>query len=277
MSDLTNIEKLKLERLFDMGGGYVLGFSNRSLQQFFIELLDIDIYDTRYSGYGDSKANRLRSFWSKESNYKVSSLIIAMLEYWNEINQRLEKEVDLKTEDLYNDCLKIAEKLRSESLSDHIKDLSEPDLDDKDFKLLAKKIKESIEKNEPEIALDRLHTYLVKFIRNLCDKHCITYDINKPLHSFYGEYVKFLRKSGFIDSDMTDRILRSSISILEAFNDVRNNKSFAHDNKILLNYNESMLVFKNISSTIAFIQSVESKVNSSRDEEDNNWEQELPF
>jgi hypothetical protein len=31
---------------------------------------------------------------------------------------------------------------------------------------------------------------------------------------------------------MTERILKSSISVLDFFNDVRNNKSLAHDNLV---------------------------------------------
>ncbi len=34
MSDLTSIEKLKLEKLFDMESGYVLDFSNRTFGNF---------------------------------------------------------------------------------------------------------------------------------------------------------------------------------------------------------------------------------------------------
>jgi hypothetical protein len=34
MSDLTFIEKTKLEKQFQMGGGYVLDFSNRTLAEF---------------------------------------------------------------------------------------------------------------------------------------------------------------------------------------------------------------------------------------------------
>jgi hypothetical protein len=42
-----------------------------------------------------------------------------------------------------------------------------------------------------------------------------------------------------IESRMTETILKSSISVLEAFNEVRNNKSLAHDNE-LLNESERM-------------------------------------
>ena len=57
---------------------------------------------------------------------------------------------------------------------------------------------------------------------------------------------------------MTERILKSSISVLDAFNDVRNNKSFAHDNPIL-NYQESMLIFNDVSNVIKFIESIEER------------------
>jgi hypothetical protein len=65
---------------------------------------------------------------------------------------------------------------------------------------------------------------------------------------------------------MTERILKSSISILESFNDVRNYQSFAHDNPIL-NYHESVLIFNNVSSAIKFIEAIE-KERSEVDEQD---------
>ena len=57
---------------------------------------------------------------------------------------------------------------------------------------------------------------------------------------------------------MTERILKSSISVLEAFNGVRNNQSFAHDNTIL-NYHESILIFNDIANVVRFIESIEQK------------------
>ena len=51
--------------------------------------------------------------------------------------------------------------------------------------------------------------------------------------------------------------MKASISILEAFNEVRNNQSFAHDNNIL-NYHESILIFNNVASAIKFLQSMET-------------------
>lgn len=58
---------------------------------------------------------------------------------------------------------------------------------------------------------------------------------------------------------MTARILKSSISILEAFDDVRNNQSLAHDNK-LLDYDEALLIFNHVASAVRFLRSLESKL-----------------
>jgi len=50
-------------------------------------------------------------------------------------------------------------------------------------------VRDSIEKNEPEAGLDRLHTFVTKLIRSLAEKRGIVIDRGKPLHSICGEYV----------------------------------------------------------------------------------------
>lgn len=75
MSDLTNVERRKLERLFEMGGGYVLDFSNRTFEEFVTDTIGRNIYDSRYNHGSGSKANRLRGFWQAEPNYVVGKLL----------------------------------------------------------------------------------------------------------------------------------------------------------------------------------------------------------
>jgi len=58
MSDLSNLEKRKLERDLGMSSGYVLDFSNRTFDEFFLDVLNIDIYDEKYDG---SSLNRVGS------------------------------------------------------------------------------------------------------------------------------------------------------------------------------------------------------------------------
>ena len=92
----------------------------------------------------------------------------------------------------------------------------------------------------------------MKYVRTLCAQRGLTVIRDKPLHSLFGEYVKRLRDEGHIESEMAIRILKSSISTLEAFNDVRNNRSLAHDNQIL-DYNEALLIFNHVASSIRFL------------------------
>jgi hypothetical protein len=77
---------------------------------------------------------------------------------------------------------------------------------------------------------------------------------------------------------MTEKILKYSIHVIEAFNDVRNNRSFAHDNQIL-NYSESVLIFNNITNSIKFIETIEKEIdkeNNVQHTETSDWE-DLPF
>lgn len=275
MANLSFSDKKRLETFLDMGGGYVLNFSNNSLQRFVHDAIGVDIYNPKYDyGSSASKANRIRGIWEKESDYQVGLLTEAFVIYWTEfIGGDTISDDQFK---ILKACEALAHKLKSESLGAQIQ-VIQATSDDINFHKLAKQVREAIEKNEPETALDRLHTYVVRFIRELCDKHGIAYDKDKPLHSFYGEYIKHLKKIDLIKSNMTERILKSSISTLEAFNDVRNNQSFAHDNSIL-NYHESLLIFKNISSIVEFINSIEEPpVKEIKEVNKNSLEEDLPF
>jgi hypothetical protein len=76
---MTFIEKTKLENLFQMGDGYVLDFSNRTLAESVVESTGRDIYDAKYDYVSGSKANRLRAFWTLEPNQLARKLIQDLL------------------------------------------------------------------------------------------------------------------------------------------------------------------------------------------------------
>ncbi|MBT3314062.1 abortive infection family protein [archaeon] len=275
MSNLSSIEKLKLERLFEMDGGYVLEFSNRTFQEFILENIRVDIYDDKYAYASGSKANRLRAFWTEESNYLVSKLISSLLEYWKAQNLLNSHNTNQVEQELYDECKKITERLKQDSAVENIEALQSYS-DKRSFSLLAKSIREGIQRNEPEKELDRLHTYVVKYVRLLCDKHGISYDKKVPLHSLFGGYVKHLKQRNLIEAEMTERILKSSISIMESFNKVRNNQSLAHDNSIL-NYHESLLIFNHVANLIKFIETIENvEEESEQDDNENDWD-DIPF
>lgn len=277
MAELSRVERMKLEKMFDMYGGYVMDFSNQSFREFIYEETRIEIYDDKYCTYGHSKAKRLRSFWDIESNYRVGKVTKAMLDKWRDEKVIYGREISKTEHALWAECEKISRKLLDKSIIEEIEVIKEIE-DDRDITILSKSIKESIAKNQPEEALDRLHTYLMKFLRNLCNKHEIIFTNEESLNALFGKYVKFIVANQKIESIMAERILKYSINVLEAFNDIRNNKSFAHDNPIL-NYEESVLIFNSVTNSLKFIETVEDKIDQRKKEEQTeniDWE-DLPF
>lgn len=81
MAILTTNEKQILEKLFQMRGGYVLNFSDRTMREFFRDDIDIDIYNQKYNYSSGSKANRLRGLWQVEEGKTVGKTILKLIDY----------------------------------------------------------------------------------------------------------------------------------------------------------------------------------------------------
>ena len=79
MSTLTEIEKRYLEKLLDMGGGYVLDFKDATFGEFF-ERHKVNIHGPRYQKFGTSKANKLRVFWASKPDRLVGTVLSEMLD-----------------------------------------------------------------------------------------------------------------------------------------------------------------------------------------------------
>jgi hypothetical protein len=254
MSDLTPLEVRKLEKLFDMSSGYVLSFSNKSMADFFVEMR-IDIYAEQYATFGSSKANRLRCFWKHAPNNLVGRSIEQMI--LHAIEEGFPAAVDASQAKI-DEARGIAQRLLADqpvSELDSLVALS----DERDFDAVAEQVRDAIEKNQPEVGLDRLHTFVHKFLRVCCEDYDIEITSQKPLHSVLGEYLRALKRDGMFETEMSERIIKSSISTLESFNDVRNNRSLAHDNPIL-GYEESLLIFNHVASSIRYLRSIRTIV-----------------
>lgn len=266
MSSLKHIDRVTLERYFDMGGGYVCDFSNRTFADFIVEATGVDIYDSKYDEGSGSKANRLRAYWRVESDAAVARLLKAMLEYWKRQKVVSSEGITQAETALHEECEKIAAKLSS---SNTLEDAAVFDLhesDDSAFTVLVGTIKESVEKGEPSQALDRVHTFVVRWMRKVCERHAIEYDREVSLTGLFSRYVKYLEDNGKLDSEMARRIIRSAGSWLDAFNTVRNNQSLAHDNPLLSN-RESKLILNSVASVLRFIKETEDELSQSRTED----------
>src|SRR3989338_8382831 len=81
MAELTTLEKQILEKLFQMGSGYVLNFSDRTMGEFFRDDVGVDIYNQKYNYESGSKANRMRGLWLKADEKLVGKSILKLIEY----------------------------------------------------------------------------------------------------------------------------------------------------------------------------------------------------
>jgi hypothetical protein len=106
MANLTYVDKLQLEKLFGMGSGYVLNFSDRTFQEFVVDCVGIDMYAPGMDAGGSSKAKRLRYFWKTQPNQAAGKLLVALCDYY----QVTESQTD---ESLLSQCRGIAERLSS--------------------------------------------------------------------------------------------------------------------------------------------------------------------
>jgi hypothetical protein len=95
---MTELKKLKsidiklLDEIFEMGGGYVLDFSNSTFSEFFNDELGINIDDAAYEVNGTSKAKKLR-FYIRQTNIEnVIKVILALWEYREAIRRRSSQE-----------------------------------------------------------------------------------------------------------------------------------------------------------------------------------------
>ncbi len=111
MANLTTNGKQILEKLFQMGGGYVLNFSDRTMGEFFKDDVGVDIYAEKYNYASGSKANRMRGFWRVADDALVAESIIKLVDYIK--NQVLLGEFKEKEfpEKLLQRALQIAHKL----------------------------------------------------------------------------------------------------------------------------------------------------------------------
>ena len=161
MSSLSYLEKSTLEKLFEMGSGYVLNFSNHTFDMFVGSSTGKDIRGDEYVLGSGSKANRLRAFWDKEPDHVVAKLLGDLLDYIEH------EEIEYKPKRMAA-ARGIVERLTKSTEVAGVEVLSET-LDE-----LESSVRESIENRRFQAGLSHLHTFATRFVRRLCDRHGIS-------------------------------------------------------------------------------------------------------
>jgi hypothetical protein len=255
---VPKLKRTEIETLDDAfntgnGAGYVLDFSDRTFALYFEEEFGIDIDAGKYSEKGPSKGKRLKCFIDKEDAKTVAQVLRNLWDYRASL---LEKRGNGDSKTYLTDAyFNIVHRLEGDGglvSTDAIEKFSNNETLDE----LIAAIHRDIAANKPQAALDRLHTYCMKKFSHLLSMRNMTCEQDEPLNSRVGKYIKALEGEVEIH-EISRRIMKSSISIFDAFNDVRNNKSFAHDNE-LMGLHEARFIFDSVSNILRFIRSFES-------------------
>ncbi|WP_187276120.1 MULTISPECIES: abortive infection family protein [unclassified Methylobacterium] len=235
-----------------MSSGYVLDFSDRTMAEWFEEGFGMDIQSGAYDATGSSKAKRLRTFIEVEDGHTVGAVLRALWVYAEETrDQRVipPSEAEVATVFAFIDRIEaIEERPRTDALERFKRDDT---LDE-----LIAAIQRDIAANKPAPALDRLHLYCMKKFTHLLDERRIPWDREEPLHSRVGKYVRALERERELRR-ITVRVLKTAIGIFDDLNDVRNNRSFAHDND-LVDAAEARFIFDAVSAILRFVKSVDT-------------------
>lgn len=118
-----------------MSGGYVFNFSNNSFQRFIYDSIKVDVYNSKYEIYGNSKANRLRAIWDLENELKVGKLTEDLLDYYITDKKLNNQEVSKNIKEVIDECLINANKLqgkysKQEAKSENIDQFLQKELDE---------------------------------------------------------------------------------------------------------------------------------------------------
>lgn len=278
MANLTSREKRLFEELLVMGGGYVLDFTNPSFARFVVDAINIDIYES--PGYTEycSKANKLRQIWQNEQDSIVGKLMAELLNYF--IDQHISREVDPTDREqfLIQELNVVVKRLQENTVTINLPLKSEDTL-----KTLLDDIQNSLSKNKPALVLDRLHTFAVKYLRDLCAKYGIpTENPNGKkiaLHGLAGKLKRHYENSGVISSKFALIAIQSNISLFDSYNEIRNERSYAHDNPIL-NDIEADFVVRAMANVLTFLDKIELKIQHEKSKKSThqyNFDIDLPF
>lgn len=255
MAQLKRSEMRIVDEALRMQQGTVSDFSNRLMEEFFQDEFGIEIYDDRYAYKGTSKANRLRYFIETEEPGLVARVLRKLVDYergtlfeeWREKPEDRDRRLAALME-LIGRIEGGSDVANTEGIDRFVRDET---LDE-----LVAAIERDIAAGKPASALGHLHTYCMKKFGHLLTIHDIEWTKAEPLQSRVGKYRKSLDVR-LSTHEMTREIIKNSIAIFDKFNNVRNDWSLAHDNKLLAQA-EARYVFDSVSALLRFIKAVEA-------------------
>ena len=205
---------------------------------------------------------------------RVGILLLALLSYCEDEKLRRDNLSDYDKKKI-GEMRAVAERLKGNALS-----IDLPKKKEESLQTLQEDIANALSRHKPELVLDRLHTFATILLRQICAENGISTVDNKgnqyALHSLVGMLCKKYEQESVFQSSFTIQAMKSSNSLFERYNAIRNDQSYAHDNDVLGTL-EAEYAVKTMANLISFIDKAEAyrkHVSQANNDEDDD---ELPF
>ena len=239
MAKLTKGEILRVVNYIGVDHGYLGDFSYRTHAEFYPMYCELDIDPNQYQG---TTRERFIDILNSQSAPNQAKILRGVLEKfpsrskWDKIQlyiQRLEATATAKDLPLLH---------TSEVVKQAIADAEV-----------------LISSNGASNAVDRIHTALHGYLKNLCDKECITYGKDANLTKVF----KILRKDhaafqvDVLRKHDIEKMLMGLATVIDSLNTIRNQASLSHPQDALLAEAEAKLA---INASISIFHYLEDKL-----------------
>lgn len=249
MPEIKWAEMKILDDTLVMGAGYLLDFSDKTMREFFMNEFRLDLDQDVYRESGTSKARRFRTFLRLADGGQAAHVLRALWGYRDLWREKSNQEPEAETVAQW--YFAIIERLEGAAGAVQTDALQQFATDETLEQLIAA-IKRDADAGAAHPALDRLHTYCMKkFAHLLRARDGDSAEIPDTLNGRLGRYLNPIRREGV--RPITRKLMKSSVELMEQFNGIRNNESFAHDNEIV-DPAEARFIFDSVVSMLRFLK-----------------------
>lgn len=248
---LTNFEVMRVVNGYiGVVDGYLAGFSYKKHTEFYTMYCGLDIDPEEYSGTTRERFAKILSSADAPTQAIILRGILEFCttdnEYHGERREKYKPEVQEMIRRLEGEALPVVDNPSLVITSDLIERAIA------DAKTL-------IENTGATSAVDRVHTLLHGYLKELCRQNMIAFNEDANITALFSQlrnnHPSFQNSRN--NSPNIDRMIRSLGAILDVFNPIRNRESMSHPNEILLEEPEAIL-FINIARSV--LQYINTKI-----------------
>lgn len=237
---------LVVNRYIGVNGGYLGDFSYRTHDEFYPDYCDLDISPNAYEG--TTRQRFIKILEESDTNIQVKILKGVLEKY--PLDYFSEAEQDAKSK-YYQRIKEIISRLEGRAIVEmpslsYTNDTVERAI--KDAKLL-------IENNGATSGVDRIHTTLYGYLKEVCKTENITINEKDTLTQLFKKLKNSHPKLQITGPRRNDifQIINSFSNALDKLNPIRNKATLSHPNEDLLHEDEAILVINSAQTILNYL------------------------